>query len=193
MTNLNGIKIAYVMTGSFCTFQKSFEQARLLKEMGAELIPVMSYNAAYTDTRFGTSKENIETIEKICDRKVILTIEDAEPIGPKNIADILVVAPCTGNTLAKLSLSITDTPAVMAVKSHIRNSKPVVIAIATNDALAGSAKNLGLLMNTKNYYFVPMKQDDYIKKQTSLIANYKLIPLTIEKALNGKQIQPILS
>lgn len=191
MNSLFGIKIAYVMTGSFCTFNKAFRQAVALKNMGAELIPVMSSNAYSTDTRFGLAKQHVQSFEEICGRKVIATIEDAEPLGPENMADILIVSPCTGNTLSKLALGVTDSPATMAVKSHIRNAKPAVIAVSTNDALAGSFKNIGLLMNTKNYYFVPMSQDDFEKKPSSLIADYSLIPQTLEYALQAKQIQPV--
>ncbi len=193
MIDLKGVKIAFVMTGSFCTFDKAFKQARILKELGAELIPIMSFNAYSLNTRFGVAEENIAILEEICGRKVIATIEDAEPIGPKKMADIMIVAPCTGNTLAKLAMSITDTPATMAVKSHIRNSRPVVLAVSTNDALAGSCKNLGALMNIRNYYFVPLTQDDYASKPTSLVSDYGLIPLTMESALQGNQLQPILN
>ncbi|HHX56754.1 MAG TPA: dipicolinate synthase subunit B [Clostridiales bacterium] len=193
MIDLKGVKIAFVMTGSFCTFDKAFKQARILKELGAELIPVMSFNSYSLNTRFGVAEENVAILEEICGRKVIATIEDAEPIGPKKMADIMIVAPCTGNTLAKLAMSITDTPATMAVKSHIRNSRPVVLAVSTNDALAGSCKNLGSLMNVKNYYFVPLTQDDYASKPTSLVSDYELIPLTIQSALHGNQLQPILN
>lgn len=193
MIDLKGVKIAFVMTGSFCTFDKAFKQARILKELGAELIPVMSFNSYSLNTRFGVAEENVAILEEICGRKVIATIEDAEPIGPKKMADIMIVAPCTGNTLAKLAMSITDTPATMAVKSHIRNSRPVVLAVSTNDALAGSCKNLGSLMNVKNYYFVPLTQDDYASKPTSLVSDYGLIPLTMESALRGNQLQPILN
>ena len=193
MIDLKGVKIAFVMTGSFCTFDKAFKQARILKELGAELIPVMSFNSYSLNTRFGVAEENVAILEEICGRKVIATIEDAEPIGPKKMADIMIVAPCTGNTLAKLAMSITDTPATMAVKSHIRNSRPVVLAVSTNDALAGSCKNLGSLMNVKNYYFVPLTQDDYASKPTSLVSDYGLIPLTIQSALRGNQLQPILN
>lgn len=193
MIDLKGVKIAFVMTGSFCTFDKAFKQARILKELGAELIPVMSFNAFSLNTRFGSAEENAAILEEICGRKVIATIEDAEPIGPKKMADIMIVAPCTGNTLAKLAMSITDTPATMAVKSHIRNSRPVILAVSTNDALAGSCKNLGALMNIKNYYFVPLTQDDYANKPTSLVSDYELLPLTTESALRGNQLQPILN
>lgn len=192
MIDFSGVKIAFVMTGSFCTFSKAFEQAELLINSGAELIPIMSFNAFSISTRFGTAYENVSKFEQLCGKKIIATIEGAEPIGPQKMADIMLVAPCTGNTLSKLALSITDSPATMAVKSHIRNARPVVLAVSSNDALAGSNKNLGLLMNSKNYYFVPMSQDDCHNKPTSMVAEYHLIPQTIQYALQGQQIQPVI-
>ena len=190
--SLKGLKIGYGLSGSFCTFERSFQAAEKLVEDGAELIPIMSYNAAGLSTRFGSAEENVSKLENIAKRKVICTIEDAEPIGPKNMCDIMVVAPCTGNTLAKLSVGIFDTPQTMAVKSHLRNGLPVVIAVSTNDALAGSAKNIGMLQNYRNYYFVPYRQDSYDKKPNSIVADFSLIPDTIQAALNGMQIQPLL-
>lgn len=190
--SLKGLKIGYGLSGSFCTFERSFQAAEKLVEDGAELIPIMSYNAAGLSTRFGSAEENVSKLENIAKRKVICTIEDAEPIGPKNMCDIMVVAPCTGNTLAKLSVGIFDTPLTMAVKSHLRNGLPVVIAVSTNDALAGSAKNIGMLQNYRNYYFVPYRQDSYDKKPNSIVADFSLIPDTIQAALNGMQIQPLL-
>ncbi len=190
--SLENKNVGFVMCGSFCTFSQSFEAAENLKNLGCNLVPIMSFNASSISSRFGKSKENIERLENICEKKVIKTIEAAEPIGPKKLLDILVVAPCTGNTLAKLSMGITDTPATMAVKSHIRNQRPVVIAIATNDALANSAKNIGALLNYKNYYFVPYNQDNSTAKPNSMIAKFDLIPQTLISALNGYQIQPIL-
>lgn len=192
MSDLANLKIGFAVTGSFCTFEKAFEQAEILRKNGAELIPVMSYNAASINSRFGDAKDNVKRLENICSRKVITTIEDAEPIGPKNMTDIMVVCPCTGNTCAKLAMSITDTPVTMAVKSHIRNKKPVVLAIATNDFLAGSMKNIGSLMNMKNYYFVPVYQDDCKKKPTSAICDFTALKDTVINALNGVQMQPII-
>lgn len=192
MPELSGIKIGYALCGSFCTFKKSFEQIKTLVESGAEVTPIMSFNAYNIDTRFGTAEENRKIITELCGREIIHTIEGAEPIGPQKMFDILTVAPCTGNTLAKLAVGIIDTPVTMAVKSHIRNMRPVVIAIATNDALSGSAKNIGALYNYKNYYFVPMSQDDPEKKPTSVVADYGRIKEAIINALDGKQIQPIL-
>lgn len=192
MSDLANLKIGFAVTGSFCTFEKAFEQAEILQKNGAELIPVMSYNASSINSRFGKSEDNVKRLENICSRKVITTIEDAEPIGPKNMTDIMVICPCTGNTCAKLAMSITDTPVTMAVKSHIRNKKPVVMALATNDFLAGSMKNIGQLMNMKNYYFVPIYQDDCKKKPTSAICDFSALKETIINALHGVQTQPII-
>lgn len=188
---LEGKKVGFAMCGSFCTFSRCFETLEQLAELGCELIPIMSFNAYSIDTRFGEAKAHIKRLEELCGREVIHTIEDAEPIGPKKMADVMLVANCTGNTLAKLALSITDTPVTMAVKSHIRNSRPVLLNIATNDALAGSAKNIFALMNYKNYYFVPMVQDDFRAKPTSLMGDFNRIPEALEQALENKQAQPI--
>lgn len=193
ITSLEGIKIGMAMCGSFCTFSKAFEQMIKLKAAGAELTPIMSYNAATLDTRFGTAEENIMTAENICGRGVINTIPLAEPVGPKKMFDLLIVCPCTGNTMAKLAAGITDTPVTMAVKSHLRNGRPVLIAAATNDALSASAKNIGTLLNIKNIYFVPFKQDDFVKKPRSAVADFSVIPEAAKAALNGRQLQPILA
>lgn len=193
ITSLEGIKIGMAMCGSFCTFSKAFEQMIKLKAAGAELTPIMSYHAATLDTRFGTAEENIMTAENICGRGVINTIPLAEPVGPKKMFDLLIVCPCTGNTMAKLAAGITDTPVTMAVKSHLRNGRPVLIAAATNDALSASAKNIGALLNIKNIYFVPFKQDDFVKKPRSAVADFSLIPEAAKAALNGRQLQPILA
>lgn len=187
-----GLKIGYVMTGSFCTFEKSFAQAQRLRDMGAEVIPVMSENARSISTRFGTAQENISRFEAICGRSIISSIAEAEPIGPKKLTDIMVVAPCTSNTAAKIASSITDGTSTMAIKSHLRNGRPVVLAIASNDSLLGSAKNLGILFNRKNFYFVPMLQDDCINKPASLVAEFSMIPAAVEAALNGIQLRPII-
>lgn len=192
MNDLANLRIGFAVTGSFCTFEKAFEQAEILRKSGAELIPIMSFNAASIESRFGTAEDNLKRLENICGRKVITTIEAAEPIGPKKMTDIMVVCPCTGNTCAKLAMSITDSPVTMAVKSHIRNKKPVVIALASNDSLAGSMKNIGNLMNMKNYYFVPFYQDDCRKKPTSAICDFRELPETIANAVNGIQLQPLI-
>ena len=192
MKDLEGIKIGFAVTGSYCTFDAAFEQARLLCEAGAELIPVMSENAHNTDTRFGKAAERTLELSGICGREIIKSITEAEPLGPAKMTDVMLVCPCTGNTLAKLANSITDGPVTMAVKSHLRNNLPVVLCIATNDALAGSAKNIGALLNMRNYYFVPFKQDDFKQKPTSLVADFTLVPETLKAALEGRQTEPIL-
>jgi len=188
---LENKNIGFAVCGSFCTFGKAFKSAEELVSLGADVTPIMSFNARRLSTRFGGADENAEMLEAICKNKIISTIEDAEPIGPKKLFDILIIAPCTGNTLAKLAMGITDTPVTMAVKSHIRNSRPVVVAVSTNDALANSAKNMGILQNYKNYFFVPYRQDDSNSKPNSLVAKFELIPQTIISALNGQQIQPL--
>ncbi len=188
----DGLRIGYVLTGSFCTFEKSFQQAEILRDMGAELVPIMSENAAGISTRFGSAEDNIKRFEEICGKSIIRTIPDAEPIGPKSMTDIMVVAPCTSNTAAKLAASITDSTATMAVKSHLRSGKPVLLAIASNDSLMGSAKNLGTLFNLKNYYFVPMLQDDCINKPASLVAEFSMLPDAVEAAMRGVQLRPII-
>ncbi|MBO5449187.1 MAG: dipicolinate synthase subunit B [Ruminococcus sp.] len=190
--SLEGVKIGYGLSGSFCTFEKSFEAAKRLLQAGAELIPIMSFNAAGLSTRFGTAEENIQKLEDISSRKVIKTIEDAEPIGPNKLCDIMVAAPCTANTLAKLALGITDTPLTMAIKSHLRNGRPVVIAVSTNDALAGCAKNIGILQNYWHYFFVPYAQDNFEKKPNSIVADFTLMEQTVELALKGIQLQPVI-
>lgn len=190
--NIKHKKIGLAITGSFCTFSKIFDKIDELIKNGAEVLPIFSYNAANIDTRFGKAKDWIEKIEVLTGNKAILTIPDAEPIGPKNLIDILVIAPCTGNTLGKLANAITDTPVLMAAKAHIRNEKPIVIGVSTNDALAMNAKNLGLLLNTKYYYFIPFGQDNPENKKTSMISDFELIIPTIEMALDGKQLQPII-
>ena len=189
---LKGLRIGYALTGSFCTFEKTFEQAKLLVDSGAYLIPVMSENAAGMSTRFGTAQENLKQLADICGRDVITDISSAEPIGPKDMTDIMVVAPCTSNTAAKLANSVTDTAVTMAVKSHLRQGKPVLLAIASNDSLLGSAKNIGELFNRRNYYFVPMIQDDCEKKPASLVAEFSMIPQAIEAAMRGIQLRPII-
>ncbi|MDE6502497.1 MAG: dipicolinate synthase subunit B [Ruminococcus sp.] len=193
MTDIfSGLKIGFAMTGSFCTFGKCFEQAEILKNMGAEIIPIMSETASATSTRFGSAEENIKKLSLIAGKEVITSIADAEPIGPKNMTDIMVIAPCTSNTASKLANSITDTAVTMAVKSHLRSGKPVLLAIASNDSLLGSAKNIGELFNRKNYYFVPMLQDDCTNKPASLVAEFSMLPQAVESALRGIQLRPII-
>ena len=193
MTDLKGKKIGFAVCGSFCTFRKAFEQLEKLIELGADVTALMSFNAASLDTRFGTAAEHIEYLEHITGRPVIKTIEDAEPVGPKKMFDVLVIAPCTGNTLAKLAVGIIDTPVTMAAKSHLRNGSPLVIAPSTNDGLSGSAKNLGALLNYRNVYVVPFGQDDPKAKPRSLVTDFNAIPEAVSAALEGIQMQPIIS
>lgn len=192
MENLKNLRVGFGVCGSFCTFKKAFSAAKKLKDYGCEVVPFMSFNAASIDSRFGAAKENIAALEEICQNKVVATIEGAEPVGPKKLLDVMCVAPCTSNTAAKLALGITDTPVTMAVKSHVRNSRPVVIAISTNDALAASAKNIGVLQNYRNFYFVPYSQDDCDGKPFSMVAHFELLPHTISKAVEGVQFQPMI-
>ncbi len=189
---MNSIKLGYALCGSFCTVSQSVDALKKINEKNYDITPIVSQAVATTDTRFGNAADIIENIENICGKKVISTIKDAEPIGPKKLLDVLVVAPCTGNTLGKIALGITDTPVTMAVKAHLRNNRPVVLCIATNDALSGSAKNIGALLNTKNIYFVPFYQDNCITKESSLIGDFELIDDTVTAALKGKQLQPLL-
>lgn len=186
------VKLGFALTGSFCTFRKVIPVMREMAKNGYDITPIMSFNAYKLDTKFGKSADFREEIKKICGKEIIADIPSAEPIGPMKMFDVLVVAPCTGNTLSKLVNAVIDTPVAMAVKSHLRNDRPVVIAVSTNDALSGSAKNIGELLNRRHYYFVPLKQDNPDKKPRSAVALMDLLPQTIEKALEGKQIQPIL-
>ena len=182
----------FAMCGSFCTFAKAIEQMREISEAGYRILPVMSYNAYTTDTRFGKAGDFIWEVEDICGRKVLKSIVDTEPIGPKKLVDLMIVAPCTGNTLAKLACGITDTPVTMAVKSSLRVGTPVVLAVATNDALAASAQNIGRLLNTKHIFFVPMRQDDPEKKPSSLVCDFSQLLPTCLAALEGRQLEPVL-
>lgn len=185
--------IGFAMTGSFCTFKKVImELENLQRETGATILPIMSETAYSTDTRFGTASQFTKEIEAITGQKIIHTISGAEPIGPKNLLDALIIAPCTGNTLAKLASGITDTSVTMAAKATLRNQKPVIIAISTNDGLGAAAKNLGSLLNAKNIYFVPFTQDDPIQKNNSLVADMSRINETLSGALHKEQHQPIL-
>ena len=182
--------IGFAMCGSFCTFEKSLAQLESLAQT-YNILPLMSQTAYETDTRFGKAADWVAQVEKITGREVLHTIVQAEPIGPKGLVDAMVVCPCTGNTLAKLAYGITDTPVCMAVKSHVRNGRPVVIAVATNDGLSGSGKNIGHLLNYKNMYFVPLSQDDPENKPRSLVADFTKVEDTIRLALEGKQLGPI--
>lgn len=183
--------VGFALCGSFCTFRRILPVIQQLAEQ-YQLMPIMSFNSYDTDTRFGKAEEFRRTIEDICKRPIIHTIAGAEPIGPKKLLDLLVIAPCTGNTLGKLANGISDTPVSLAAKAHLRNARPVLVAVSTNDGLTGNAKNIGTLLNTKGYFFVPFGQDDPIKKEASLVANMELIPDAVAAALLGKQLQPIL-
>lgn len=190
--NLKGKKVGIAVTGSFCTFDKIFKEMKNLVNTGADVYTIFSGSSQRITSRFGEPEEFLREAEEITGKKPILTIEGAEPIGPKAYLDVLVIFPCTGNTAAKLANGITDTPVLMAAKAHLRNNKPLVISISTNDALGMNMKNIGLLLNSKNIYFIPFGQDNPEKKNNSLIAHTdKLIP-TLELALEGKQIQPII-
>lgn len=190
--NLENKKVGFAFTGSFCTFEKTIQELEKLTQInGLEIFPIMSFNSYNLDSKFGSAKDFIKRIENITNNSIIHTIPDAEPIGPKKMFDILIVAPCSGNTIAKLSNDIIDTPVAMAVKSHLRNDRPVVIAISTNNALSGAAENIGRLLNRKNYYFVPFKQDNPISKPNSVVFDSTYIKRTLEYALDKQQIQPI--
>lgn len=189
---LKNKKVGVAFTGSFCTFETVFEELEALVETGADVYPIFSYSSQQSASRFGTSEEFLKQAEEICEKSVIVSIEGAEPIGPKAYLDILVILPCTGNTIAKLANGITDTPVLMAAKAHLRNEKPLVISVSTNDALSMNLKNIGLLMNAKHIYFVPFGQDNPIKKPNSMIAHTNMLISTLEAALDNTQIQPIV-
>lgn len=189
---MNGTKIGFALCGSYCTFDKVFAQIVEIKSLGADIYPIFSETAYRTDTRFGKASYWVERIEEVCGRQAWHSICDVEPIGPKALLDILLVAPCTGNTLGKLAAGITDGCVTMACKSHLRNSRSVVIAISTNDGLSGSAKSIGELLNRKNIFFVPYGQDDPFNKGRSLVADMTKIPQTLIKAFAGEQLQPII-
>lgn len=190
--DLSDVKVGFALCGSFCTFSEVIPQMKKLCEAGADVTAVMSAVAYSTDTRFGKAADFAEEIKQITGKEIIVSIKDAEPIGPKNLLDILVIAPCTGNTLGKIASGIVDTAPTMAAKAHLRNGKPLLIAVSTNDGLSGSAKNIGALLNRKNIFFVPFGQDDYIKKPTSLVACMEKIVPSVEMALCRKQIQPVI-
>lgn len=184
--------VGFAMCGSFCTLSKAIAQIANLRKLNYEVIPIMSEIVYSTDTRFGTASDFIKKTEELCERSVIHTINGAEPIGPHRMFDILIISPCTGNTLGKLANGITDTAVTMAAKSHLRNGRPLVICVSTNDGLGSAAKNIGQLMNYRNIYFVPLRQDDSDGKPRSLVADFTRIPECIEKALKGIQCQPML-
>lgn len=190
--NFQGKSIGIGFTGSFCTYEKMFHALEELKQTGASLLPVFSDHAATIDSRFGSSQDFLARARELTGKEPITTIPQAEPIGPKGLMDILVIAPCTGNTLSKLANGISDTPVLMAAKSHLRNNRPLVISLSTNDALGMNLKNIGILLNTKNIYFVPFGQDNFEAKPNSMTAFTELLPETIACALNYQQIQPVI-
>ncbi len=190
---LTGKNIGVALTGSFCTYANVIKQIENLVKEHANVVPIFSYHSQTINSRFGNAADFMERIQAITGNTAIRTIEDAEPLGPKNKLDIIVIAPCTGNTMAKLAQGITDTPVLMAAKGHLRNNKPLVISMATNDALGFNLKNIGVLLPAKHVYFVPFGQDDYVKKPNSMISDTTLILPTLKAALDGIQIQPVLT
>ena len=185
-------RVGFAVCGSFCTHDKAMGALEQVKARFARVVPIVSEVVADTDTRFGKAHDLMREMERICGRRVISTVAGAEPIGPKGLLDALVICPCTGNTLAKLAHGVTDTSVTMAAKAHLRNGRPLVICPATNDGLTGSAPNLGTMLNRKNVYFVPFGQDDWAGKPASLVADFSLVPDTVEAACRGEQIQPLL-
>lgn len=185
------MNVGFALCGSFCTYAQVFPIMELLSR-DYSLTPIFSQVSYTTDSRFGTAAEHIETVRELCGREPLHTIAQVEPIGPKKLFDILVISPCTGNTLAKLAHGIADGPVTMAAKSHLRNGRPVLIAVSTNDALGAAAENIGRLMARKHFYFVPFSQDDALGKPTSMVADFTKIPQALEAALEGKQIQPVV-
>lgn len=191
-TTATPLRVGFGITGSFCTFDQVLKQLETFAaHPGWKITPIMSENSYSTDTRFGTASHFISEMEHICGSKVLHTISQTEPIGPKGLLDVLVVCPCTGNTLGKLANGITDTSVTLAVKAHLRNARPVVLGVSTNDALSNSAKNIGLLFNSKNVYFVPMGQDNSLNKPTSVVADFNQLLPAVESALLGQQLQPV--
>lgn len=188
----SGIKIGFAMTGSHCTIADVLPYMQLLIDEGAKVVPILSPAVVNTDTRFGKAKDLWQTLSAMTGATPLTTLVEVEPIGPKGLFDVVLVAPCTGNTMAKLALAVNDTAVTLACKSQLRNNRPVVLAIATNDALSGNARNLGTLLNRKNIFFVPFGQDAPTVKENSLIAKMSLIPETILAALEGRQLQPVL-
>lgn len=190
---LNNKNIGFAMCGSFCTFDKVLEAAEALKSTGANIIPIMSETAYSTDTRFGKAADFQTRLHEIAEKEILHTVFETEPIGPKKILDALVIMPCTGNTLAKLSNSIADSSVTLAAKAHLRNKRPLILGVSTNDGLGGAAENIGRLLARKHCFFIPFGQDDYIHKPNSLVADFSKLTLTIEEALENRQLQPILA
>ena len=190
--NLEQLRVGFAFCGSFCTMSKALDALEQTAARFGRVAPIVSETVASTDTRFGAAHDFMREMERICGRRVISTVAGAEPIGPKGLLDVLVICPCTGNTLAKLAHGVTDTAVTMAAKAHLRNGRPLVICPATNDGLTGSAPNLGTMLNRKNVYFVPFGQDDCAGKPASLVADFTLVPDAVEAACRGEQLQPIL-
>lgn len=186
------VRVGFAFCGSFCTFSQAMEALGRVRARYGDVTPIVSEASAVTDTRFGRACDFLAEMERICGKPVIDSIARAEPIGPKGLLDVLVICPCTGNTLAKLANGVTDTAVTMAAKAHLRNGRPVVLCPATNDGLAASARNIGALLDKKNVYFVPFRQDDPAKKPTSLVADFSKVEDTIDAALAGRQLQPVL-
>ena len=186
------LRVGFAFCGSFCTMMKALDALEETAKRYSDIIPIVSGTVADTDTRFGAAHDFMREMERICGRRVIATVKDAEPIGPKKLLDVLVICPCTGNTMAKLANGVTDTSVTMAAKAHLRGGGPVVIAPATNDGLMGSAANIGALLARKNVYFVPFGQDDCKGKPTSLVADFSLVPDAVAAAVRGEQLQPVL-
>ncbi len=191
--SLKGKKIGFALTGSYCTFSRAFAEAEKLASEGAELTPVLSFNAASEDTRFGSAADNLARIEEICGRKAILTLTGAEPIGPKQMFDLYIICPCTATAMGKLANGIYDTPVTLGAKSHLRGGKPVLIGLSTNDALSGSAVSIATLLQRRPFYFVPFGQDDALKKPCSLSCDFTKLSAAAEAALAGFQLQPLLT
>ena len=191
MSAIDSLRIGFALTGSFCTFDRVIAQIEELTAQGADITPILSFNAATIDTRFGKAEDFKERLTAITGHAPLTTLTEVEPIGPKGMFDVLVVAPCTGSTLGRLANGISDTPVTLAVKSHLRRSRPVILAVSTNDALGASMRNIGLLKNTKYMYLVPMRQDDTVSKPNSLVADFTRIADTITAAQAGTQLQPL--
>ena len=186
------LRVGFAFCGSFCTYDMAMTALEEVKRRYSDVTPIISEKSAATDTRFGAAHAFMKEMQRICDKRPIDSIKAAEPIGPQKLLDVMVICPCTGNTLAKLATGVTDSSVTMAAKAHLRNGRPLIIAVSTNDGLSGSAKNIGTLLDKKNVYFVPFRQDDPAKKPTSLVADFTKIPETIEAARKGEQIQPLL-
>ena len=189
---MQSIRVGFAVCGSFCTHAQAMAALEQTAARFGDITPIVSERVAATDTRFGAAHDLMREMERICDRRVIDTVAKAEPIGPKRLLDVLVICPCTGSTLAKLAAGMTDTSVTMAAKAHLRNGRPLVLALSTNDALGASAVNIGTLMNRRNVYFVPFRQDDPVHKPASAVADFSLVPDAVAAALEGRQLQPVL-